>query len=315
MNAWKTIAVALLVLLAANAVAQQGDDLGAGRERHLGGHGFLPSMYVTDPWVGTQFRNATGGGVAVGLEQPYYDLDGNELFTLEGDVFYAALGMGYQYRLGGTWAVGGRFAANARSGTNTYSVVSEGANVDRSAHLWVKKRVMRSDTSQLTVGLDWDYTKIFLITPLEFARAIANGEDLDSADLMHDVKGWTARATVEYAHAFSPTYGVRANGAVGLYEEPLAAGVSKATHRVGAMAEADLKHKFGVPLGVTLGYTLGFPTTDPTAGLSGTLLGFWYTGRENFVVGVETGYMSLPTGDDSDDISAMYGVFTLRYYF
>ena len=310
-------ALALSALLAAalicSATAQ--DDLAGGAERHLGGHGFLPSAYINGPWVGSEFRSATGGGVAVGMETPFYNLEGEELFILEGDLFYAALGIGYQQKLGRTWAVGGSYSANARSGTNTYSVVVEGANVDRSVHLWAKKRLMRSDTSQLAVGVDWDYDKIFLIDPLGFARDIADGADVDSADLLNSVKGWTARVTVEYARAFSPTYGLRAHGAIGLYEEPLTAGVSKATHRLGVMGEMDLKHRWNAPVGLTLGYTMGFPTDDPKAGLSGLLMGVWYTGREAFVLGVETGYMNLPGGYGGEDIDAMFGLLTMRYYF
>ena len=85
--------------------------------------------------------------------------------------------------------------------------------------------------------------------------------------------------------------------------------------RAGVLAEYDFKHRSRLPIGVTLGYTAGFPDNDPGAGLSGVLLGFWYTGREAFVVGVETGSMKLPVEGDADKIDAAFGVFTIRYYF
>ena len=96
---------------------------------------------------------------------------------------------------------------------------------------------------------------------------------------------------------------------------PFTSGVAKPTHRLGLLMEMDFKHKYRIPLGLTLGYTLGFPDEDPEAGLSGTLLGFWYTGREAFVVGVETGFMTSPVIETGEKIDSLYGVFTLRYYF
>jgi hypothetical protein len=301
--------------LTGGALAADDGPLDRGGERHLGGHGFLPSVYVADPWIATTFQNYTGGGAATGLTTPFVDTDGTTLFVLDGSVFYANLGLGFQQQLGERFGVGLRFDALIRTGTNANTLVTEGANVDRSLNANVKYRLVRTDASQFTVGLDWQYRKMFIITPYEFAAALVDGVPLEDATLLGSVKNWTARVTMDYAHAFSPTIGVRANAAVGLYEEPIDSGISKATHRFGVLAEADLQHRYGVPLGLTLGYTLGFPENDPGAGLSGTLLGFWYTGREAFVVGVETGYMKLPVLNQDKKIDAVFGIFTIRYYF
>lgn len=309
----------LLVLISCSFMAGlvwAGDPaLNGGKERILGGHGFMPSVYVGNPWVATTFKNHTGGGVALGLETPFENLDGDEVFVLDGDVFYASLGVSFQQRFGDKIALGASFSGNVRTGTNTHSLVAEGANVDRSVDLWLKYRIIRSESSQFTVGLGWNYDQIFVITPREFARGIIDNQDLDKSSLLHNVKSWTGVVTMGYAYAFSPTWGIRADGHVGVYEDPTSDGDSKATHRFGVMAEMDLKHKTGFPLGISLGRTQGFPNDDPGAGLSGTLLGFWYTGRESFVVGLETGYMTLPVAGMDETVDAMYGVFTLRYYF
>jgi hypothetical protein len=311
----KKLLFAFLIALTATAAVGQDAALDRGRERVLNGHGFLPSLYVTDPWVETAFRNFTGGGKAVGLETPFFNLDGEELFILEGDLFYASLGFGYQQNLGRTWAVGMDFSGLVRTGSNAQTLVAEGANVDRTMHLWFKKRVWRREKSQLTLGIDWTYDKTFVITPQDFARAIRDDEDLDSANLLHDTKGWTSYLIADYAYGINPTFGVRANAQVGLYEVPFTSGVAKATHRMGVLLEMDLKHKHRVPLGLTLGHTFGLPSDEPSAGLSGTLFGLWYTGKEAFVVGAETGYMKLPVVESDTKIDALYGVFTIRYYF
>jgi len=312
----KTLSCFLLaaILLGGVALAED-DDLSEGRERILNGHSFLPSLYVRDPWVATTFHNETGGGMALDLETPFYNLDGEEVFVLEGDLFYASLGLGFQQKLGRKFAVGLFLAGKVRTGTNAQTLIASGANVDRNMNAWVKYRLMRREVDQFTIGVDWDYAKTFIITPQEFARAIIDGTPLEEAPILHSIKGWTARFTMEYARAFSPTLGVRANGQIGLYEEPFTSGISKPTHRLGVLGEADFRPNYGVPVGLTLGYTAGFPDDNPTAGLSGTLLGVWYTGKEAFVVGAETGYMTLPVSDSDEKVNALFGVFTIRYYF
>lgn len=302
-------------VLAAGAVAAQDDSLAGGKERILGGHGFLPSLYVSEPWVATAFQNFTGGGVAMDLQTPVYGLRGNELFILQGDLFFMSMGLGFQQRLGDSFALGMKFAGSTRTGTNAQSLVAEGIDLNRSANLWFKYRVLRSDKSQFTAGLNWDYEKTFIITPQEFARAIIDGADLDTAILLHDVKSWTSLLTLDYAYAFSPTWALRANGQVGLYEVPFTRGVSKPTHRIGLLVEMDLKPKLKIPLGLTLGRTQGLPSDDPNTGVSGTLFGVWYTGRDHFVVGVETGYMKLPVFESEEKIDGRFGVFLVRYYF
>jgi len=311
----KRIAIFLILALSPAFAAAADHGLDAGAERHLNGHGFLPSQYLPDPWTATTFQNYTGGGVALGLKTPFYDVDGTPLFTLEGDLFYASLGLGLQQRLGERFAVGMKFDGLIRTGTNAQTLIAEGANVDRTANLWFKYRLVRTDASQFTLGIDWDYKKTFIITPFEFARDIIDGNELTEAALLSSIKNWTARLTGDYAHAFSPAIGVRANLAVGLYEEPFADGVSKATHRGGVLGEYDLQPGPGIPLGITLGYTKGFPTDDPGAGLAGVLFGLWYTGREAFVLGVETGFMTLPAQADAEKVDAAFGLFTIRYYF
>ena len=311
----RILLVIMMVLVAAGGAAAGDWPLAQGGERQLNGHGFLPSLYVSEPWVGSMFQNFTGGAVAVGLETPFLDADGTPLYTLEGDLFYANLGLGYQQHLGERLAVGVKFDAMVRTGTNAQTLITEGAIVDRTMNLWFKYMVTRTEASQLTMGLDWEYRKTFIVSPYSFAQGLLNGEELDEADLLNSVKNWTSRLTLDYAHAFSPTFGVRANAAVGLYEVPLANSVSKATHRVGVLGEMDLMPSRGVPIGFTLGYTKGFPTDDPGAGLAGALFGIWYTGREEFVVGIETGFMTAPVLGQEKDIDAMFGVFTIRYYF
>ena len=66
----------------------------------------------------------------------------------------------------------------------------------------------------------------------------------------------------------------------------------------------------------TIAFALALPDDDPFAGLSGTLLGLWYTGKSEFVVGVEGGLMSLPVANRTvDEVDSLFGIITIKYYF
>lgn len=311
------LVVFLLLVSAVSAVAKEGDPMASGQERHLNGHGFLPSVYVSDPFVSTSFQNHTGGGMAMNLTTTFKDLEGNDLFELSSDLFFAALGMGYQQKLGTKWALGAEVSALVRSGTNAESFLTEGADIARQAHLWAKYRLKRSEKCQISLGLDFNYASALFFTPYDFARYIYETGDIENAPILTDSKVSTTRLTFNWARGFSRAFGLRINGDFGFYDEPETSGVIKGSHRLGILGELDLQGTGArVPLGFTLGYTLALPTDDPLGGLSGLLLGFWYTGKEDFDVGLETGFMEIPMENrDSDKVDAQFGLFTIKYYF
>ena len=313
-----TIIGALMISCAAlPALAADHDLLASGRERHLNGHGFLPSIYVQDPFISSSFQNYTGAGMALNLKTPFEDLDGNELFVLSGDLLFASLGLSYQQKLGSRWALGASAEGLVRSGTNAESFLTDGADVDRQGNLWGRYLLRRTDKCQLSLGLEWSYAKTIYFTPRDFARYVYENGTLEGAPLVVNSKVWTSRIKVNWARALSPMFGVRIDAGFGLYEDPLASGTSKGSHRLGILGEMDLKHTKGqLPLGFTLGYTQALPDNDPYTGLSGTLFGVWYTGKEDFVLGVETGYMKLAVvNQETDKVDAVFGVFTVRFYF
>lgn len=310
-------AVLLLLVTGLPSIAKEGDPMAEGAERHLNGHGFLPSIYVDDPFVSSEFMNHTGGGMAMNLQTTFKDLDGNPLFTVSGDLLFAALGLGYQQKLGSKWAVGAHLSALVKSGISAESFLTEGADVDRQGSLWVKYRLKRDEKCQLSVGLDWSYSKTLYFTPYEFAVAIADGVPIEDAPILINSKVWTSRIVANWARGFSKAFGLRINAEFGLYEVPETSGVSKGSHRLGILGEFDLKGtKAKVPLGFSLGYTQALPDDDPFTGLSGILLGLWYTGKQDFVVGAEAGFMDLPVANrDTEKVDALFGIITIKYYF
>lgn len=299
------------------AAAKEGDPMAEGAERFLDGHGFLPSIYVSDPFVSSVFQNHTGGGVANDLTATFTNQDGDELFSVTGDIFFASLGLGYQQKLGSRFALGCYVSGLVRSGTSAQSFLTEGADVNQEVALWAKYRLRRTEKSQLSVGIDWSYANTFYFTPGDFANYIVEGGAIEDAPLVTNSKVWASHMVFNWVRAFSPVFGLRLNGEIGLYQVPDNSDIYKGTYRLGILGEMDLnKTKLEFPLGLTLGYTQALPDDDPYTGQSGTLLGFWYTGKKAFVVGLETGFMKVvQVNQTTETVNSNFGIFTIKYYF
>ena len=305
--------LALALVLA--AVAVQANELSEGTERILSGHTFATSNYIDDPFVATTMANNVGGGMAVNLAKPFFDLDGNLLFTYEGNMFFAALGMNFQQNLWETWSVRIAVDGAARTGSNLESLFSEGANVDRNIRLTLKRRLLRSDRAQVSLGLGWGYSVTTIFSLREFAKHIDAGGSIETAPLLVDNKIWTTRLSASAAYALAPGWGVRMNASGGLFEEPDFESVSKAIYALSGMVDLDLKARTRVPIGISLGYKWGAPEDNPHTGLSGGVMGVWYTGKPNFTIGVETGWWQQPVLNSPEDASGVIALLTMRYWF
>ena len=318
MNLKNIISVSLLLvcfLLTGQGWAADDADLSATAERHLGGHGFMPSQYIDDPFIGTFYSSQVGAAKAVSITRDINGLDGEHLVTIEGSVMFASLGMGFQQQLGQKWAVGAGGAALVRSGTNALSFINDGANVTTSQYLWAKRLLHRGEASQVTVGLNWKYSTATLFTPREFAQHIFDGGSLLDAPLVMDAKTWALQGDIMWAYAFNSMWAMRANANLGVVEDIFESGVLLANHRFSVMGEVDFKSRYEVPVGITFGTFQGFPSERIGSGLSGYTLGFWYTGKEDFVVGVETGWLDIPIADGGEAIDGVFGVFNIKYFF
>ncbi len=314
------VLTALLVLVAAmgSAVtvqASEDSNFSHGGERHLGGHAFMHSQYINDPFISSNFTNFVGAASASTYTRDFYDLNGDLLFTLKGSVVFASLGMKYQQHLGEKWAVGVGGAGLVRSGTNALSFIDDGANVNVNYDAWAKRLLRRGQKSQLTAGLNWHYSSVTYFTPREFAEHLLDGGSLETAPFVVTGKSWSVQADFLWAYAFNSMYAIRATGSFGVVERYGNSGVFMGKNKVGVLGEVDFKARHSFPLGITLGHFVALPLDKLQSGTSGTVLGFWFTGREDFLIGLETGWLEIPLSDGGDTVDGAFGAINIKYYF
>jgi len=318
MSSKKKFCLLLLVVFVSSASllqAAESEDLSHGAERVIGGHGFLPSRYISDPFVETYYESHVGGASAPTFERDFHDIDGNTLFTVKGGITFASLGMKYQQHFGQNWAVGLGGSGLIRAGNTALAFIEDGAKVNTNGGLWVKRRLKRNENSQLTAGLNWGYVTTTLFTPSEFADHIADGGSLADAPLVQTGKNWSSQLDLVWAYAFNPTYALRIHGAVGVTEKQSNSSVLVGHNNIGVLFEGDFNAKHGLPLGITLGHFVNISGDHIESGGDGTVLGFWYTGAQEFVIGLETGWLDIPTDDRGASVDGAFAVINIKYFF
>ena len=301
--------LALLALCTAQLPAQE-------PSRVLNGYEFIPSRVVEAPFAISHFGTSTGGGVAFDLKTPFVDLSGDTLGTLVGDVAFMSLGFDYQQRFGQWFAARIGFAGGGRIGIDEQSVLAQGVTGFFSLNLGATARILQSDKVILSGALDFGRTDLVGLDPFGFAQKIID-DGLEPED----------NSLVGTADAISALAGVRVGwapaswiGVTGVLEAGFADVTESSSDALiggGGTVGIDLKNLGVIPIGFLLTgktsvVTQGGADLADRSWIYG--LGVFYTGWDNFSVGLETSVGLLERRDADDNFEAFVATFNLRYW-
>jgi hypothetical protein len=305
-------ALSVLTLLIVSAASLPAQEPG----RVLNGYEFIPSRIVDDPFAITYFGTSTGGGVAFDLKTPFIDVNGDTLGTLTGNIAFLALAFEYQQRFGQWLAVRGAFSGGGRIGTDEQSMLAQGVTGTFSWNLGATARIFQSSRVIVSGGLDFTRSNIVGVDPYGFAQRI-----LDSGGLEEDnslVASGNAIASVASARiGWAPAPWI---GITGVLDGGLA-DVTEADSEVkfggGATVGVDLKNLNVIPIGLLASFesdAFSAAGADLTTRATGFGFGAFWTGWEDFIIGLETTMRILKRRDAPDDFEAFVATFNLRYW-
>ena len=285
--------------------------------RVLGGYRFLPSTVVADPFLTSHFRNFTGIATAQNVTVPFVIIDGpppDTLFTLGGDLLYVNARFEYQQRVHSRWAVRLKGGGASRVGTNGQAIISQGVTAIFTIAGGATYLLRQSERWNLSATGDVGFGSGLKIGLLEFLDDYLLGGN-DTASLVQTSDGVTYHLGLRAAWAPRTWWGLTALGEYGGTNTD--SFLSDTVWRFGATASMDFRQRGGVPLGI-----LGIVNVDhltqsaETIGTSVTLgLGFFYTGREDFAIGLESSWARIPLEDRDVVVKPSSTGLGLRYYF
>ena len=319
-------ACAILALAAGPAAAQDPTQEMGGRARELGGHRFVPSRVVPEPFIASRFLTSISFGGARDLDVPIYNAEDSLLRVLNGDLGFLGIDFEYQQQVTGWLALRGGLGAIARAGVDEFALAAEGISTVYGFSLGASARIWGNDRLQLTGAIDYTTNTLFAMQPLTYVQGVAGevrqavdsvlagGGTIDSAAIdsilalvdlsQYDaVQSGTANRSnvgLRLAYAASPWLGftVATQSGVGeLLDRSSDVGIID----VGASASIDLGQLWKVPIGVALSARFQ-NLQDRSTDLGGDVTTFGafisYAARRDLALGVDLASASLtqPTG-------------------
>jgi len=284
--------------------------------RELNGHEFMASEIIRTPFAVSFFSSHTGGGIAIGLETPFLEFDGESLGTLEGDVAYMKLGFKYQQRFNKWLAANLAYSGSGRFGIDGQSVLAQGMSGTYGFKYGVKARILQTEKTILSGGLDFTHTHVVGLDPFGFAeQVIDEGLDAENNELVDSGHALSGRLSLLAGWAPVEWLGLTGYLESGRGETP--AGDVDFLLGGGGSAGIDLKNLDLIPLGILLvgradEFTQGGADISERSYAYG--IGLSYTGWNDFSIGVEGTVNLLKRRGEGNDFEAYLVTLNLRYW-
>lgn len=314
----KSHRTAAALLCVALVVAFGASPVGAGDAgRTLGGHTFMPSAQVRDPFITTYLLSGTGVSI---FQLPLLTIDweGPEPVVVEGDVLYLVQDFRYQRALNDWLAVRGAFSATGRGGIDEKSVFAQGVMWSFAGGFGATARVWGAERAALAVSADVILGNAYTINILDFAEDILeNGWDEESSFVMESN---TSQGRLGLVGAWAPKRWLGVTGSVDWGWAERSGGRNWDGRRLGGSGTVgiDFKELDTVPIGVRFALS-SQPTGQGGTGLGDDItsygVGVFYTGRPDLSIGADAMFLRLPLIDSDVKTDALQFSIDMRYYF
>jgi hypothetical protein len=304
----KSLLVVMTMIIAVSNVAFAAEGHSA-PDRVLGGHSFIPSIAVPDPFVNTKFGTSTGVGLG------FMDILQDVGHYTAGTHNLAVLGESFDLQLGlfDLLALRAKLSGQVMSGVNADGLLNTGANVGYDYELGATVRVLRLDRFQLAVNASLVQNNGININPGPVINSLLEGGSSTSG-LISKSNTTGFLAGTQLALALHESFGIWINGQ---YQHEMDGDVTTKTLILGSGLSFDMDPLIGFPLGFGAHYKLEYSLEDhidPWHYFGG---GVYITGRQNVVLGLEgQASMFSISSDDTKivDLFGFEGAVKLYYY-
>jgi len=294
-------------------------------QRYFGGHQFIPSTLVPNPFEMTNLTSTTGFGTTLNLDVPVVKLDGEKVGEVTSNIAFMLLQFDYQHSIGDRYAVRGDVVATTRVGTSAAALLVEGLSALYGWGFGGSARLVTKPSWRLAATADVRSNNLFKMSPIGFVRELVTGVSNGDSTLVQAgedsllVSGNNIRLLGGLRGVYTPTPSL---GFQGFFEagmgDRFTGDTSKKTAiNGGAGVSFDLNPLKGIPLGF-LGSYRGEKISErgDDAGTANTVgLGFFYTGRRYFSVGLENCWARIRQPGSSRKFDGYTARFVLSYDF
>ena len=283
--------------------------------RILGGHTFVPSGYLRDPFIMTSVTNLLAIGTAVGLQNPVLEIGGEPVAEMEGELTFISVAFGYRQAVREWLAASIQVGTVGRLGTNTTSLLAQGINATVGWDLGWTMRLVQRERWTLAGSVELQSISATIVNVLDWAEGVITGS---GTELVRSSSALQGKFGLRAAYGFNPTVGILGSFHAGYGESFDLSAPDKWFVVLDGGVSLDLNPSQGWPLGFLLG---GRYSSLPEAGedigekQGLVLVRIAYTGREDFVIGLDITNEWLPQYFSDEPVHMTTTGIGLDYFF
>jgi hypothetical protein len=285
----------------------------------LGGHEFVPSSEVKDPFIRTFLRTGLGFGMTPELVVPLVTINDTAISGLKGSLLYALLDVEYQQMIRDWLAFRGRVQVVGRMADETPALISQGVTLFSAFDLGWLFRVHRSDRFLLSGSLGLRNSSVTDVYLQRFIDGIIEyGAIKPQNKLVQTTPTLRGEAGVHGAYAISDLTGLTFGAVVNYGESGDRYSPDEWTYSFTAAVDFNLLQPNGTPVGFVIGARTRSNPLGQLAG-QGTSQTFFgrigYTGSRDFSLGLDLGYELTPIRGLDKRQGFLSGLIDTRLYF
>lgn len=281
----------------------------------LNNHTFVPISMILGPFIDSHFQTYTGIGNSLNFNSPIYDLEGEPILGLTGEILFADLAVNYQQRITPWVAFKIKYSYAARLGTNVQTIWSQGFNTISSLDIGWHIKIYESEKTYLSTIIELQNASGKFVDIRNYIKDLILGNPHPS--MTKDVPLLTGGIGFRFAWGVSPVIGIRGI-AQSNWGEDYERTTYKLYHTFGTSFDLNFNRRYNIPVGLVFAYTL---TSQPDIVYSDS--GYaniftWklaYTGARDFSIGLESSLLTVPLPELENTPTVNTTALVAKYYF
>jgi hypothetical protein len=255
----------------------------------LGGHAFLPSFIVPQPFIETSARLAAGGGVA-NFDVPF--LQRITPIRIAGVIPEADVSAEFW----GIFALQFGVTGALTTGITAQSALIYGASTSYDLHGTFVIKLFKTDQVLLSAALRIARPRVLALSPVSAALGtIQNIRQGQSPDVISDAAAYDYRPDLRFAYGVTPYFGVILLGGFSFQtvRDNEAVEVSSSFMRFGGQLSFDLDPLAHFPVGFTANYLRTQVLSGPDPSVNNATVGIYETVSKRVNFGGEIGFNNI----------------------
>lgn len=286
----------------------------------LDGHEFIVNGFIENPFLTTTLKSKLGFATSLSTEIPLLRLADTTNLKIDADISYVNGGFEYQNAIQDWAAIWVNFSGIARIGTNTASIFISGVTANSSFETGMLFKIKEWKKTYLSSSIRITNTSTTILNIFPFIRGIVDSNFNFTTNRLVNTLNPLA-GEVDVRAAFSPEKHWSILSYIkGGYGENVEVDEIKNrfTYELGATANYNLNTRNDFPLGIGAGFKLNSqsPTLEYSKRLTQSyMLQLAYTGREDFLLSLESLYTVIPVNYRDVTINLSSFAFSWAYFF